>query len=237
MDIDDLQIPSNIQTGEFNCGKDYKAICDDAAIQLNHIDGLCYERILEVGCGAGRLPMGLISNKMNFKEYTGIDVNKNSILWCQNNIESIDSRCKFEHINMNNERYNSIEDKENNLLIESDVFNKKYDFIYLYSVFSHLKPSDIKWYLNKFFNCLDNNGTIYTTLFMVENLDKDYIENPKNIFSKLPNPSGPLHVCCYKKSYFEKMLKNVGFLIKECSLRFQDDNDGQHLYLLKKVCE
>ena len=135
---------------------------------------------------------------------------------------------------MNNKRYNLKNDKKDDLLIKSDIFNKKYDFIYLYSVFSHLEPNDIKWYLNKFFNCLDNNGIIYITLFVVENLDKDYIENPKNIISKIPNPVGPLHVCCYKKSYFEEILKNIGFLIKECSTKFQDDNDGQYLYLLKK---
>src|SRR5262249_14433145 len=43
--------------------------------------------VLDVGCGVGRLAIGLLAEFGEIKGYRGIDVDKESILWCKRNIQ------------------------------------------------------------------------------------------------------------------------------------------------------
>ena len=61
--------------------------------------------ILEVGCGPGRLAIGLIAVVGNINYY-GIDVDKRSIQWCNRYITPKHKTYKFRRIDMKNARYN-----------------------------------------------------------------------------------------------------------------------------------
>ena len=62
-------------------------------------------RVLDVGCGQGRLPIGMLRviGEMN---YLGLDVHQPSIEWCKRYIERDYPSFQFAHINVYNERYN-----------------------------------------------------------------------------------------------------------------------------------
>lgn len=221
-------IPNNILTGEFMQGKSPAQVAYDAYVQLLKIDNLNIKNILDIGCGPGRLPMGLVQNNAKFETYTGIDVKEDTINWCNQSVQ--DSRCKFHHIRMKNCRYNNINYEDDKELFENeDPLSNKYSLVYLYSVFSHLDPVDVKWYLDKISNCLSTDGMVYLTAFVESEFSKEYEENPVH----LGLTAGNLHCCLYNKSYFEKLISDANLEIIECSHRFQEDNDGQTLYLLK----
>ena len=63
-------------------------------------------RILDVGCGQGRLPIGIL-RVIGDINYIGIDVDLKSINWCKQYIELKYPTFKFKHLNIYNERYNN----------------------------------------------------------------------------------------------------------------------------------
>ena len=40
-------------------------------------------RVLEIGCGSGRLPIGLMSTDQSIESYVGVDVDAEAIRWCK----------------------------------------------------------------------------------------------------------------------------------------------------------
>ena len=92
-------------------------------------------RVLDVGCGQGRLPIGILDDigEMN---YIGLDVHQTSIDWCKYYIERVHPSFQFKHINVYNERYN-----QNGRKLENDfrfaLEPESVDIVYLFSVFSH----------------------------------------------------------------------------------------------------
>ena len=57
------------------------------------------QNILEIGCGFGRLPIGLLQ-VFDSINYLGIDVHKASIDWCKKFLRNDKSKMKFLHLNL-----------------------------------------------------------------------------------------------------------------------------------------
>src|SRR5262249_22818485 len=62
-------------------------------------------RIVDVGCGVGRLAIGLILDGHQPK-YLGIDSHDRFIWWCKRYIQREHPSFRFQHLNVENERYN-----------------------------------------------------------------------------------------------------------------------------------
>ena len=222
-------VPGELYTGDWAAFPNQYDAYSKAFKQLTLIEHIkSYNNILDIGCGAGRLALGLLSNNALVEKYIGIDVNHLAINWCNQNINSHNKKYEFFFLNKYNARYakkNIVNDDVS--LLDIEPFKHKYDLVYLYSVFSHLIPKDIIQYLNIFKHILTINGIVYVTAFVNDNIEI-YEENPEY----LNLHSGPLHACVYNKIYFEKLIKESGLKILECSSRFQEENDGQLLYIL-----
>ena len=121
---------------------------------------------MDVGCGQGRLPIGIL-RVIGDINYIGIDVDQKSINWCKQYIELKHPSFKFKHLNLYNERYN-----KNGIKIDAgfcfDVAEDSVDIIYLFSVFSHTIEKDMRAYLKDFSRLLDKGGKMFFTTF-VEN--------------------------------------------------------------------
>jgi SAM-dependent methyltransferase len=185
-------------------------------------------RILDIGCGAGRLPIGIIYRIGEIKKYRGIDVIDKFIKWCSRHITQIYPNFQFCHIDVKNLRYNphgEILDKSFSFPFHNDEF----DIIYLGSVFTHMVMEDIKIYLKDIKRILNPSGVIFLTAFIEDNVS-DVTINPKN---SLMNYSGPLHCVQYNKNYFISMLENSGFKIDK--LGYKSEYSGQSTFKITLI--
>ena len=196
------------------CGSEFK----DDIFYLRSAEGEAYRlmndlqctnksRVLDIGCGQGRLPIGILRviGEMN---YIGLDVHQTSIDWCKHYIERVHPSFQFKHINVYNERYN-----QNGRKLESDfrfeLEPESVDIVYLFSVFSHTTDEDMRVYLRDFSRILDSKGKIFFTTFVEEDVPNISI-NPENYRAAC---SGPLHIVRYNKSYLFSILDESGYSI------------------------
>lgn len=125
----------------FNSGHDTAELL--AGYFKKHID-LKNKKILDWGCGPGRVIRHLPSVIGNDCEYYGTDYNKKSIEWCTNHLPGI-------HFN-----HNSLEAK-------LPYSNNSMDVIYCLSIFTHLSEQmHYDWY-KELFRVLKPNGIMYLT--------------------------------------------------------------------------
>lgn len=215
------------------CGPKFKAdryylesAENEARRLVDHFGCKTGYKILDVGCGQGRLPIGLL-RVLNDINYLGLDIDKKSVAWCNEHIGKEKNTYRFQHLNIYNERYN----KKGRKLDEKFSFNlgdNEIDIIYLYSVFSHTTEQDMIIYLNEFHRILKKNGFIFFTTFAEENVP-DVSYNPENYRLKCVNP---LHVVRYNKNHIISIIEKCGFILH--NFTYETETDGQSAFYLKK---
>ena len=165
--------------------------------------------VLDIGCGPGRIPIGIL-DLIGPVDYTGIDVQAVSIRWCKRYIERKHPSFKFIHIDASNERYN-----ERGVEIGEDFRfpfpDKRFDVIVLFSVFTHMNERDMRIYLRECKRILKDAGRIYATAFVEEGVPNISVNPPGYI----PGMKGPLHVVMYDKEYLFGVLRECGVSIDE----------------------
>ena len=97
----------------------------------------------------------------------------------ENNISNKFSNFKFTHVDVTNNIYN-----EGNQTADSFKFpfdDNTFDFIYLNSVFTHMRTDDVKNYLSEISRVLKSGGKCLITYFLLNDISKELINNDKSI--------------------------------------------------------
>jgi ubiquinone/menaquinone biosynthesis C-methylase UbiE len=189
--------------------------------------GLTKDRtVLDIGCGTGRLPIGILSTLKSIRSYYGVDVSEAAVDWCSRHITPDHPSCRFLRINAKNERYNPRGEDI------GDAFRlpfppASFDIIHLYSVFSHMRSKDIRAYLREFTQLLKPSGSIFLTAFVADGVP-DEGENPPDMQKEW---KGALHCVRFSRPFFTRLIADAGFTITRESLG--TETDGQSAFLLR----
>lgn len=203
----------------------YLSACQEADRLKHEMDLTEKSTILDIGCGVGRLPIGLLARHMPFLSYLGLDVDAKRIKWCNQNLQTNDKRLAFQFVDIRNDRYNPGGKAQSDI----GISDKKFDIIYLYSVFSHLMQSDVEEYLRILRYSLTDFGCCFVTMFVADNVPP-CTENPPN-FGVL-KWQGRLHCVLYSRENWENMVRRADLEIVKV---VPDVNvDGQTAYYLKR---
>lgn len=197
---------------------------------VEHFGLTVNSRVLDVGCGVGRLAIGILSRIGEIQHYRGVDVSKRSIQWCQRHITREHSSYQFIHIDVKNLRYNpsgKAIDVDFRLPFDDQEL---FDIIYLYAVFSNMTKEDVRSYLKEFQRLLAPSGKIFLTAFIEDGVP-DMTINPRGYKGR--NWKGPLHCVRYKKDFFESLLAENGFGVNHFD--YEKETDGQSaLYISRR---
>lgn len=178
-------------------------------------------RLLDWGCGAGRLAVGVVERYGRLSEYHGVDVQLPLIRWAAKHLGPRPG-FRFTHVDLANSRYNPAGRAVQTIPGESGT----YDVFYAYSVFSHLLEDDTRAYLKEVARLLSPGGRAFVTAF-VEDVVEDVVENPEGY-----GPfdwSGPLHCVRYRREFFEELAESAGLRVEQH--KHGQETDGQSLYV------
>src|SRR5918997_2672489 len=124
------------------------------------------ERVLDLGCGIGRMAVPLTRYLDERGSYEGIDVFSKGIAWCQENITARYPNFRFRVADIKNKEYNPggrFAASE----YEFPYADASFDFVLLNSVFTHLLPDEVENYLSEIERVLAPGGSCFASFFLL----------------------------------------------------------------------
>jgi SAM-dependent methyltransferase len=231
MSLFDRKKPAPLPPGKYRMGgkhfKNDQAFIRTAVKDVKRLEkyaGLTAESaLLDWGCGAGRLAVGVREHLGRIRDYHGVDVQAELIEWADLNLAGPGFRFTF--VDVSNERYNPDGSPERTLSAEPNSV----DVFYAYSVFSHMNADDTAGYLELIGRTLSTNGRALVTCFVEEDVP-DWEENPEG-YGPL-EWKGRLHCTRFSRQAFENLAKNAGLAVDR--FEYGQETDGQSLYVLRR---
>lgn len=181
------------------------------------------KRVLDWGCGAGRLAIGIKHELGHVEDYHGVDVQPRLLEWARDHLT--DEHTRFTLVDARNARYNP--DGTPSYEIPAD--DASVDVLYAYSVLSHMLADDVAGYTATIARVLAPRGRAWLTAFVEDDVP-DCVENPDD-YRKL-DWSGALHCVRYDRRFFEDTLWRSGLAVEE--FVHGRETDGQSMYVLRR---
>ena len=122
-------------------------------------------RVLDVGCGIGRMAIPLTEYLSPAGGYWGFDIVRKGIDWCSERITPKFPNFRFQHSDVYNKHYNPdgrVRACDYRFPFDNDFF----DFIFLTSVFTHMMPADLENYLREIARVLKPGGKCLITFLL-----------------------------------------------------------------------
>ncbi len=179
--------------------------------------------LLDWGCGAGRLAVGVKARLGAVREYHGVDVQPALIEWDRAHLA--DPATHFTLVDVANARYNP--GGERAAVIPAT--DRSVDVFYAYSVWSHLDAADAAAYLRELARVLAPSGAAMLTCFVEDDVPA-WQENPAG-YGPLAW-EGALHCARFERRFFESLIAAAGLAV----VRFEygGETDGQSLYVVRR---
>jgi SAM-dependent methyltransferase len=125
------------------------------------------DSILDLGCGLGRTARALRDFLSESGRYHGVDVVRDIVRWCQQNLTRVDRRLRFHCAPVHNELYNpggTSDARSYRFPFEDSSF----DFVIAESLFTHLASDDARHYLAEVARVLRPGGTLCMSVFLLD---------------------------------------------------------------------
>lgn len=184
--------------------------------------GLSVEsRLLDWGCGAGRLAIGVHHALGRVAAYHGVDIQPRLLAWAEENLAN--EWARFSLVRVGNARYNPRGVSE--AAIPAAVGSV--DVLYAYSVWSHMTPDDVVAYGRIISSLLAPGGRAMLTAFVEDDVPS-WQENPEG-YGPLAW-SGALHCVRFESRYFAALMHAADLEVLEVS--HGTETDGQSMFLL-----
>jgi ubiquinone/menaquinone biosynthesis C-methylase UbiE len=178
------------------------------------------DRVLDVGCGIGRMAIPLTGYLTPGGEYWGFDIVAEWIDWCQNRISPKFTNFHFLHSDVYNQHYNvngKVLARDFQFPFDDDFF----DFVFLTSVFTHMLPLDLENYLSEIARVLKTGGKCLITFFILNEESESLIRAGRSALDFRYQVNGCLTIdkndpeaaIAYREAYLVKLFGKHGLKI------------------------
>ena len=180
------------------------------------------DRVLDVGCGIGRMAIPLTNYLSKDGEYWGFDIVKKGIEWCQSRISQNFNNFHFQYSDVYNKHYNP------NGKVQAQNFqfpfdDKYFDFVFLTSVFTHMLPSDLENYLSEISRVLKPEGKCLITFFILNEESENLVRSGHSTLNFSYNIQGcitankddPEAAIAYNEDFVLRLFKKYGLKIDQ----------------------
>lgn len=150
------------------CGDgDYRAIGAEFLGHFVRLGGLApHERMLDLGCGVGRMAVPLTQYLTAEGSYDGVDVAAPGIAWCARAITPVYPNFRFQRLDVAHPLYNAQGEAEA-ATVRLPFADASFDFIALVSVLTHLDPDAVANYAREIARLLAPGGRCFATAFLL----------------------------------------------------------------------
>ncbi|WP_027722815.1 class I SAM-dependent methyltransferase [Maridesulfovibrio zosterae] len=178
-------------------------------------------KVLDIGCGIGRLAFPLLDYLSEEGRYDGFDTFPVGIKWCTENITPEFPTFNFQLVDIFNSTYNPYAQST----AADFVFpfeDNTFDLVMLNSVFTHMMPDDIMNYVEQIDRVLNDHGKIFVTFFLVNDESLELMDQKKSVhdFHKYgvfytADPKEPMDAVGYDESFVRNIFEKHDFKIKK----------------------
>lgn len=185
------------------------------------------DRVLDVGCGFGRMAIPLTKYLSARGSYEGFDILAEGVEWCAERITPRFANFGFQVADVRNPLYNpagSADASEYRFPYDDATF----DFVFLASVFTHMFPAPMEHYLSEIARVLRPGGRCLVTYFLMNDESRRRSE-PGSTMPGAPtfsfgetgegywttSPSSPAKAIAYDEDKVRALLEGSGLDIVE----------------------
>ena len=193
-----------------------------------------HERVLDVGCGVGRMALPLARYLSSAGSYDGFDINAEFVAWCREKIAARYPNFHFHHADIFNPAYN-LSGRWQASQYRFPFTDRSFDFVVAMSLFTHMLPDGVENYLAEIVRVLRPGGRCLISLLLLDEENTRLVDEGRAMFT-LPNRHGtyrteskeiPEGVVSYDLDYLRGLLREHGLTLSE-PVRFGNWSGRQH---------
>lgn len=204
---------------------------DNFRMMAGHLAGVLYrcglgddDALLDVGCGVGRLAIGLLDATTFRGRYVGFDVSAKHVRWARRNLRPLSPRFRFRLVDVHNERYNpggAVTGEAVRFPVRADAF----DTACLFSVFTHFDADDIATYLHELHRVLAPGGRAVVTWFLWDEQRRHDVEtgdypmlHQADEHVLYADPERPLFAIAHHSDRMRALIRDAGLEVERIEL-------------------
>jgi len=194
---------------------DFRATGDEFLALFRDLGGLREEdRVLDIGCGIGRMARALVDVLAPPGSYDGFDVARTGIDWCRERYVGLQVPFRFEPADVRNAVYNPSGRSD------ADTFrfpyeDSSFEFAFATSVFTHLLPGAADRYLAEAGRVLAPGGRLFATWFAFEGpVGAQFTVDERFSPAAIADAGAPESAVAYPAEWLRERLGAHGFTLR-----------------------
>lgn len=170
------------------------------------IPGELYRRVLDFGCGCGRVARQMLLQSAHVPErYQGLDLYRPSILWCQQNLAR--PGWEFRHVDVFNVGFNPRGREQESLNLKGETFS----LVNAHSVFTHIIERNLEFYFSQAAAAVAADGVMRVTWFLFDKINFPMMQTFQNCL--YINADDASNACVYDVEFVRDLYSRHGLTI------------------------
>lgn len=180
----------------------------DGIIGRGNYPNLDYSRVLDFGCGCGRLARQMMQQATPPAEYIGVDLNPASVAWCSENLSPRNPAFRFAHLDIYNMQFNP---GSSQARVAFPADDGSCTLVLATSVFTHILERDVEFYLGECARVLAPYGVLCATWFLFDKRNFPVMQEFQNaLYIQVEDPTNAVW---FDHEFLKRIHTDVGLTI------------------------